>query len=225
VWLDTDRHRTGLLAPVMAAGSSYRDYAEWALDVPMYFFKRDGAIVANTGQPFRSFWQQGYMGHHATQADWELHLNTLFPEVRLQRTLEFRSVDSLPRRWFAALPAFWAGLLYDEVALAAAEQLVEPLEHDALEAVRPAIAARGLGAELAGETVRHWALRALEVSLEGLSRRGRLDVNGHSESVHLEPIAELTARGLSPADLLIEGLDPDAADLREQILERCDARR
>jgi len=220
VWLDTDRHRTGLLPQMMESGASFATYAEWALDVPMYMLRRDGNVLKNTGQTFRSFWKDGYQGEHATLGDWMLHLNTLFPEVRLQRTIEVRSADALPRRWFMAVPALWAGLLYDERALAAADELVASLTHDALAAARLPIAQVGLGAKVGSTTVRSLAERVLELALEGLERRARRDADGRDERKHLEPLVALTTAQKSPADLLVEGLDPNAPDLRAAIIDR-----
>lgn len=220
VWLSTDRHRTGLVPSMWSPEARFETYAEWALDIPMYFFKRDGEIIANTGQTFRSFLAEGYRGHRAEQHDWVLHLNTLFPEVRLQKTLEFRSADALGQRYLPALPAFWAGLIYDETSLAAAEELVAALDHDALVAARADIARRGLGAAIAGRPVRALAEAAMEIALAGLGRRACLDAEGRDERRHLAPIAALVERGWCPADELLAGLDPNV-DLRAQIIERC----
>src|SRR5579884_692237 len=125
VWLDVDPDRTGLLPSLWRRGARIDDYVEWALDVPMFLFKRDGHAVANTGQTFRSFWKSGFGGHAATQDDWRLHLNTLFPDVRLKKTIEVRAADVQSMGLACALPALWTGVLYDGRALAEAEALVE----------------------------------------------------------------------------------------------------
>ena len=50
----------------------------------MYFVLRDGHYVTDvTGMPFRRFLSDGVAGQVATLDDWNLHLTTLFPEVRL----------------------------------------------------------------------------------------------------------------------------------------------
>ncbi|MEM1032251.1 MAG: glutamate-cysteine ligase family protein [Myxococcota bacterium] len=219
VWLDTDRDRAGLLEALMEPGRRYRDYVAWALDVPMYFIKRGGRVVANTGQSFRDFRDRGYEGHRARYDDWLLHLNTLFPEVRLQKTLEVRSADMQSVQHLAALPAFWAGLMYDETSLAAAEALVARWSPSALVAARPLIAREALNAELCGRPVRHWAERVMALALEGLSRRGRRDEAGRDERRHLEPLAALVAAGRCPADDLLDGLDREQ-DPRAAILRR-----
>jgi glutamate--cysteine ligase len=42
IWQHTDPDRTGLLPFVFEPGFGYRDYVEWAIDVPMFFIVRDG---------------------------------------------------------------------------------------------------------------------------------------------------------------------------------------
>lgn len=209
VWLDADPDRTGLLPSLWRADATFRDYAEWALDVPMYLFKRRGAVFANTGQTFRSFLADGFEGERPTFDDWKTHLATLFPEVRLKTTLEMRGVDSQPRSTYAALAALWAGLLYDPRALDDVEALVEPLTFEELSRARVDIVTSGLAAELGGERVAELAERVLDVARGGLIRRARLDPEGRDESRHLEPIVQLAALGRSPAHRMLEGL-PEA---------------
>ncbi len=60
VWLDVDPDRAGLLPALWKRGARFDDYVEWALDVPMFLFKRDGHAIANTGQTFRGFWKSGF---------------------------------------------------------------------------------------------------------------------------------------------------------------------
>jgi glutamate--cysteine ligase len=98
IWTDTDRARCGLLPFAFRPGASFRDYVDWALDVPLYFVLRGGRYRTEvTGVPFRRFLDTGLDGQRATLDDWRLHLTTLFPEVRLKGYIELRSADC--RRW------------------------------------------------------------------------------------------------------------------------------
>lgn len=222
VWLDVDPDRTGLLPGLVRDGTGFADYVEWALDVPMFLFKRGGQLIANTGQNFRSFWRNGFRGYRATQADWQAHLNTLFPEVRLKRFLEVRCVDALPRELTSAVPALWAGLLYDERALAAAERLTEAWPIHELEPLRHDVARRGLDAWLGDQPVREIAEQVVEIARGGLWRRGRVDETGQDESQYLEPLVRIVQAGQCPADRLLSGLRPGMgpAELRQLIIER-----
>ena len=55
-------------------------------------------------------------GQFPSLKDWETHLTTIFPEVRLKRYMEMRGADGGPRNAICALPALWVGLLYDRSA-------------------------------------------------------------------------------------------------------------
>ncbi len=125
IWLETDADRCGLLPFVFEPGFAFRDYVEWALDVPMFFVVRDGVYRPAHAMPFRRFMAEGWEGERATMADWEVHLSTLFPEVRLKRYVEVRGADAGPMPMARGLGALWRGLLEDPAARAAAWALVD----------------------------------------------------------------------------------------------------
>ena len=221
VWLHMDPDRSGLLPKLWKKDSlGYADYAEWALDVPMFLFKRDGKVIENTGQTFRSFMQSGFQGHRATQADWKLHLQTLFPEARIKNTLEVRACDSLPTPLACAVPALYAGLLYDEQALDRAEALALSLDYAPMAAALPDLVTRGLETRVGERAVRDIAVEILDIARAGLVRRDRKSPQGNDESIHLSRLTELTEAGRSPADVLTEGLSDDDPDLTREIIAR-----
>ena len=91
------------------------------LDVPMYFVYREGKYIDVSGESFRDFMEGSLTalpGVLPNIDDWEDHLTTAFPEVRLKKFIEMRGADGGSSRNLCALPAFWVGLLYDEFALA-----------------------------------------------------------------------------------------------------------
>ena len=70
-----------------------------------------------TGLSFRKLKDgklESYPGEFATMADWNNHLTTIFPEVRLKKYIEMRGADGGPWNNICALPAFWVGILYDD---------------------------------------------------------------------------------------------------------------
>lgn len=219
VWLNTDPDRSGLLPFAWKDDFGYRDYVEWGLDVPMFGFKRDGTLVTNTPQTFRGFMRDGFGGHAATAGDWVTHLNTLFPEVRLKNILEVRGADGQPTSMVCAMPALLKGILYEEKALAAAEELVSHLDHDRVAAARGDIADRGLRAELGGREVLDWAGRVLEIAEGGLERLSHLNRKGEDERVHLTKLRALIESGRCPADELLDEID-QSAPLLPQLLDK-----
>jgi len=209
VWLDVDPDRTGLLPFAWEEDFGYRAYVEYALGVPMFMLKRDGAPVLNTGQTFREFLADGFSGHRATMDDWTTHLNTIFPEVRLKNIVEVRSADSQKTSMICAMPALLKGILYDETALSRAEAMVSGLTHDLVAAARPDVAQRGLQAELAGREIAEWASELLSLAEDGLGRLSHLNRRGEDERIHLSKLKHLVDHGQCPADALLEIVDPD----------------
>ena len=209
VWLHMDPARSGLIPPFWRKErASYRDYVEWALDAGMFLFKREERVYKNTGQTFRAFLADGFEGERATLEDWRVHLNTLFPEVRLKSTLELRACDAQSRELTLAVLALFTGLLYDERALADAEVMARRFELDTLEAARPALVRDGLAARIGAEPAAALAERLVDIALGGLERRALADGEGRDERRYLEPLAELVLHGKCPADALLDGLSP-----------------
>jgi glutamate--cysteine ligase len=214
VWLDVDPDRQGLLPAIWSPRSTLRDYVEWALSAPMFLFKRGGGVVANTGQTFRSFLADGYQGHRAEIADWTLHLQTLFPEVRLKSTIEVRGSDALPSDLAAGLPALWTGILYDDRALSEAEALTESFDAAQMQAARDDVAKHALAARVGNRPLADVAQALVGIAQGGLDRRG------FGETRFLEPLAAIVARGECPADRLVRDLPADAEDRRREMIAR-----
>ena len=219
VWLNMDPDRSGLLPFLWGDDEgSYRDYVDWALDVPMFLIRRGQSVIRNTGQTFRSFLSDGASGERATRGDWETHLNSLFPEARLKRTLEVRGADAQSTDRLCSLPALWKGLLYEPDAMAKAESLVSRLSVEEAEAAREPIADRALRAKLGGREVAEWASEVLAIASGGLARLNHLSGAGKDERVHLDELQRLVDEGLSPADALLREVGSDSASVA-RILE------
>ncbi|HZH84044.1 MAG TPA: glutamate--cysteine ligase [Phototrophicaceae bacterium] len=204
IWTDTDRNRSGLLKFAFASEASFAHYVEYALDVPMYFIIRNKNYIDMTHMTFRQFLQYGHNGERATIEDWGDHLTTLFPETRIKRYIEIRSVDSQPPDLMPALSALVKGAFYDSDCLEAAWDLVKGWSWDErmqayLDAHRDALATR----------VRRYALLDLarelcEIAWEGLRRQNQVNAIGEDETIYLKPLKDLLAQGKCPADLLLE---------------------
>jgi glutamate--cysteine ligase len=207
IWEDTDPHRTGMLPFVFEDGFGYERYCDYALDVPMYFVFRDGQYIDCAGESFRAF-LDGKLpqlpGERPRISDFTDHLSTAFPEVRLKSFLEMRGADG--GRWgrICALPAFWVGLLYDQNALDAAWDLVKHWTIEEREQLRHDVPRLALEAPVpGGGTVRELAAKVLDISAAGLTARARLNAAGDNEGGFLDPLREVVATGVTPADRLL----------------------
>ncbi len=202
-WTDADPDRCGMMPFVFEDGFGFERYVDWMLDVPMYFVYRGGKYIDAAGQSFRDF-MAGHLpalpGERPTMRDWEDHLTTAFPEVRLKTFLEMRGADGGPWRRLCALPAFWVGLFYDQVALDAAWDMVKDWTTGEMAALRDAVPRDGLATPFRNRTVLDLARDALSISREGLRARGRTDMWGQDETMFLATLEQIVDSGLSPAD-------------------------
>src|SRR6266481_3672008 len=207
IWRDTDANRSGMLPWAFEPGMGFERYVDYALDVPMYFIKHGERYIDVAGQSFRDLMAgrlPGMPGARATISDWANHISTIFPEVRLKRYLEMRGADSGPWGWLPALPAYWVGLLYDDDSLAAAWDLVRNWSAQERQKLRDDVPKLGFAARVAGHDVLHLAKATMALAEKGLARRRRLDAGGQDERRYLRPIEEYVARGITPAEELLE---------------------
>lgn len=226
IWDDTDPARCAPQEYMFEAGAGLGDYVRAALEVPMFFVQREGRHLDASGQSFRAFMAgrlPALPGERARFSDWEDHLTTLFPPVRIKRWLELRGADGSCRELVSALSAVWVGLLYDAESLAEAELLASALDRTERDALRTAAMRGGLGARVSvpaafveapaeSSATRAQAMPRVETTLvaparrlvaiahAGLLRRARHDASGADETKHLEPLRHIAERGQSAAE-------------------------
>lgn len=208
IWRDVDNQRSGFHPFMLAEDFGFNSYAEWALDVPMYFIIRDGEYRDCTDITFRQFLDGALKGEiddwQANIGDWGNHMSTLFPDVRLKRFLEMRGADGGPWQRICALPAFWVGLLYTENALAAAEELTAQWTPEMVASLRDAVPSLGLNAEINGKPLKHFASGALEIARMGLTERGYENSDGIDETAFLAPLEDMVGTGKTLAEVMLD---------------------
>jgi glutamate--cysteine ligase len=207
VWADTDPDRCGVPEFAFQDGMGFERYADYALDVPMYFVQREGRYIDASGQSFRAFLDgklPALPGERPTVADWESHLTTIFTDVRLKQFLEMRGSDAGKWSMLCALPALWVGLLYDAGALDEAGQLIREWDTDDMLKMRDGAARHGLKAEVRGRSLQEVAGDVLAIARKGLKARHCLDRMGSDESGFLTMLDAIAATGRTPAEDMLE---------------------
>jgi glutamate--cysteine ligase len=209
IWQHTDPDRTGMLAMAYDEDFGYRRYIEWALDVPMFFVVRGGEYRPANGITFRSFIEAGCGAERATLKDFERHLTTLFPEVRLKRFLEMRGADAVPPGLTCSLPALWKGLLYDAESRAAAWDRVRIHPLAAREAARADVARRGLAARDGEEPMLDLARDLAQLARDGLRRIRHAGRRDPDETGFLDPVFQQLEQGRSPGQGVVDRWEGD----------------
>jgi glutamate--cysteine ligase len=221
-WLDTDNDRCGFLPFMFEEGAGFRAYAEWALDVPMFFVYRHGAYTPAEGMSFRRFMAEGFRGERATLADWELHLSTLFPDARLKQYIELRTADAGPLDMVRALGALWRGLFYSEPSRRGAWALVKDLSLDERDQLRRDVTTQAMHAQVRGRPVAPLIEEMVSLAASGLRSLGSPE-----GAALLDPLLERARSRICPADDILaayEELRGDPAALTERLRIRLPAR-
>ncbi len=203
-WRSTNPDRTGLRTDLFGPGFTFERWVDWVLQVPMMFVERGGRYLDATGKTFADWMRFGLAGERPTFKDWELHLTSVFPEVRLKNFIEVRGADNGPLPHVLGIGALWKGLLYDGDALEEALTVAEALASDRRDELLDLAIAEGLSGRWEGRSLRAWAGYILEIASAGLSRQAP---DGPAEVAYLAPLVEMARAGRSyAADIL------DAAD-------------
>ena len=220
VWTDTDNARCGVPSCVFDPQFGYEQWIDYILDVPMYFLHRGEDYVDVAGESFRDYLAgtlTGFEGETPQMADFEDHITTAFPEVRLKQYLEMRGADSGSWANICALPAYWVGLLYCDEALAEAEDLVRDINADDVMAARLSVAKDGLRGKLGSHDVATLAKKTIDIASKGLRNRGIFDDGGDDESGFLQPLRKVIATQKTPAEVMLDLYHGDWAEDIDQV--------
>ncbi|MEE2961883.1 MAG: glutamate-cysteine ligase family protein [Myxococcota bacterium] len=221
IWFDVDNERCGILRQALDGDFSFGNYLDWVLDVPMFFVFRGGEFIDSHGKTFRMFLEDGISGLKPTIADFETHLSTLFPEVRLKKFIEVRSCDSGPIWMSSAVAAFWKGLLYSDKSIEGVDGLLSELSYDDLRLAMRLAAQDGIEGYSSGWSIKEILWELLSLSRQALVEFGCCDSDGLDESRYLEPFEGLLksgGRGLSQQALDVFGEGPFKDELIPKLL-------
>jgi glutamate--cysteine ligase len=218
LWTRTDPDRTGWPAFMYRDDWGYRDYLEYILDVPMFFIRRGGKYINKAGDSFREFIEKGHDGFEANLGDFELHLSTAFPEIRLKQFIEVRGADAGPRDHMLATAALWKGILYHEPSRKRASDIIGEVTPERHAQLFMDVYDDGLEAEAPRGKVHELAQELLRVAGEGLDAIA--EASGHkSEREFLAPAEEIADSGVTLADRLLADWQQFGGD-RQKLVEK-----
>lgn len=206
-WRATDDARCGALPFAFAPGCGYADYIAYALARPMLALPGPGGTLqpAMAEMDLRSFCASRNLSAADSLSAWSVHNSFLYPQLRPRPYLELRGADCSPLA-LMGVAALWTGLLYDETALAGAEQAISGFtatDWQALSDMAVHGGLGGLGEPFRGRPVRELAERVLDLARGGLARRGRRSAAGRDETIYLDGLDRQLARGRSLAEDLV----------------------
>ena len=208
VWRDTDNQRAGMLPFAFEPGMGFERYVDYALDVPMYFVKREDEYIDTSGLSFRDL-LAGKLPRHGNLRATHVRLGEPRLDDLSRGAAEALSRDARRRRRAVAPPAGAAGVLgRHPLRRRLARCRLGPRE--GLERAR--------SGRSCATTCRAWASRRRSAaarcsSLPRNASRSRMqDCSGASGSTTRgatrraisAPLEEFVARGITPAEELLE---------------------
>ena len=105
VWQSTSR---GGLPDIFLEDVTFEKYADFFLNFPLLFLFDNNEYKYSNGKTFNFLIEN----ETANNENLELHLSTVFTELRLKKYIEIRSLDACEWDCHCAGPAFFTGLIY-----------------------------------------------------------------------------------------------------------------
>ncbi|MDA3902319.1 MAG: glutamate-cysteine ligase family protein [Desulfuromusa sp.] len=223
IWSRTDPDRCGLIEQLLKPTAGLNDFVEYALDVPLYFIQRQQQYINMTQNrfTFRQFLENGWKSEQATLEDWNLHLSTLFPEVRLRPHIETRTADSLPPRYTAAVAAFYKGLLYTEQGLSGVESLFSSLSGEDFHLIYQSSWRTGLKTRMKAGTLQEVATELVRIATLSLQEQFRNGDSGADESCFLRELDEIVTTGETLAERVLARWQGGRQEKLALLFEHC----
>ena len=178
LWRTLDTSRTGIFF-----GDAIDEYCDFALGAGWMFSHAPSGEV----QTFRQALEQG-----ATEADWNLHLSTLFPEIRPKGFFEIRSPDMIDCHWLPASIGIVAGICYDAETSKMAAELVGGCSDSLL--------ARAGEAGVRDPEIASLARSLGELAIAGCESLGPAYINNEDLDTVRDFVDRYPANGRCPAD-------------------------
>jgi len=205
IWQHTDNDRCGIPPCFFEDDFSWASYAEYALDVPLFYIEQSERVISDPGITFRQFLKIGHEGINATWTDWLFHLSCLFPDIRLKQYIEIRAFDRQSCELSFAIPVLIKSLLYGPSALMSLKKELHSITHEDCQSAMTEAAKEGLDGQYAKQTLRTRARELILIAkdnLLALQKAGECseaEVNWFSRLEH-----QVLKLGQSPADLMID---------------------
>ena len=185
-WQNTYR---GGLPKIFLENLDFEKYADFSLNYPMLFIKREDKYLDAKNKTFKNFIDGDIEKVTPNKEDVADHLSTIFTENRLKKYIEIRSMDACGWDCLCAGPAFFIGLLYgnlDEIF-----DLVKRWNVNEIISAYKDSPKKGLKTILGKKTILDWSRELFEISKKGLENRNELNRKKQNEVKFLNHIKNI----------------------------------
>ena len=197
VWQNTSR---GGLPKVFLENMDFEKYADFSLDFKLLFLNDNNEYISPNGKSFRDLMEEG----KANYENFQLHLSTIFTEVRLKKYIELRSIDACEWDCHCAGPAFFIGLLYGNLN-ETFEIIKNWNKEDILKAYNTSYK-DGLKTIINNKDLLFWSKELLNISKRGLENRSFVTTKNNDERIYLKNIENILSKNLTKAEQVLADL-------------------
>ena len=204
VWQSTSR---GGLPKIFLENLNFEKYADFIINMPLLFLNKANKIVAAKGKTFNDYMLgniKEIKKQKPKEKDLEVHLSTIFTELRLKKYIEIRSLDACEWDCHCAGPAFYTGLIYSNL-----EESLDVIKNwkidDILNAYLEA-PKKGLKTEINKKSIRHWGKVFFKLSKKGLIYRNEVNKKKSNETIFLKNIEFILNENQTKAEQIIKKL-------------------
>ena len=202
VWQSTSR---GGLPKIFLENLDFEKYADFILNKPLLFINNGKKVIAGKGKTFQDYMRgniREIRNQKPKKKDLEVHLSTIFTELRLKKYIEIRSLDACEWDCHCAGPAFFTGLIYSSL-----EESLDIIKkwktNDILNAYIEA-PKKGLKTEINNKSIRYWGNVFLKLSKKGLIKRNVINKKKLNETIFLGSVEKILKENKTKAELTIE---------------------
>ena len=205
VWQNTSR---GGLPKLFLENMDFEKYADFAINFPLLFIYKNKEHKNLNNKTFGDFMKGSLSevnNHLPNFKDLELHLSTIFTEIRLKKYIEMRSLDACEWDCHCAGPAFYTGLIYGKLD-ESLDLIKDWKSEDVLKAYLDA-PKKGLTTEINGKSILEWGKILLNISNRGLIDRNFKNKTGNDETIFLKNIEQILQQNKTKAEKTLENFN------------------
>ena len=216
VWQNTSR---GGLPKLFFENLNFEKYADFVMNFPILFLKDQENYISGQRYTFKDFMTGKIVeinNRLPNENDLATHLSTIFTENRLKKYIELRSMDTCGWDCLCAGPAFFVGILYEN--LDEVYELISKWDKDKIINAYLDAPKKGFNTQLMNKDLFYWASTLLNLSKKGLEKRDVLNKSKKNETIFLNHLSKIIDNKLTNAEHMINKFskNEDLSDLYDK---------
>ena len=216
VWQNTSR---GGLPKLFFEKLDFEKYADFVINFPILFIKNGENYISGQKYTFKDFMDGKIIeinNRLPNVSDLSIHLSTIFTENRLKKYIELRSMDTCGWDCLCAGPAFFIGILYEN--LDEIYSLISKWDEDKIINAYLDAPKKGFNTQLMNKDLFYWASTLLNLSKKGLEKRDVLNKTKKNETIFLNHLNKVIDDKLTNAEHMINKFskNEDLSDLYDK---------